>query len=271
VHKVLVLGASGYLGKAIVKEMGKNKELQVYGTYLSHPALESDKMVKVDLGDASKIEEIVETLQPKSIVSCLRGDFEKQLLFHEIIAKYVKNSGGRIYFFSTANVFDNDLKKPHCEEERPNSCTDYGQYKIACENSLLAIGKEQVCILRLPQVWGKESPRMTALLNSLHQNEEITVYPNLFFNTNTDIKIARQLCHIMKHDLKGIFHLAAGDVMSHEAFYNNLMRALNFKGVSVKSNFSEEGYFALLSKREDEFPEGLRVTNQSVNEEMVHG
>jgi dTDP-4-dehydrorhamnose reductase len=119
-------------------------------------------------------------------------------------------------------------------------------------------------ILRIPQVWGKSSARMRELLSSLHNRKDITVYPKLFCNTNTDEMIARQLCYIINNNLKGIFHLASEDVGNYKEFYNELIAGLGFENVRIEENFEEEGYFVLLSKRINEFPRQLRITNKSV-------
>jgi len=141
----------------------------------------------------------VTTLKPQSVISCLRGDYNKQLILHTKIAEYLKETDGRLYFLSTTNVFDNDLSKPHYEDDLPNSCTDYGQYKIECEKKIIETLHDNACILRLPQVWGKDSPRMKHLLKSLTNNEKIVVCPKLFFNTNTDIVIAKNgVCVVME-------------------------------------------------------------------------
>ena len=198
-------------------------------------------------------------LKPQIIISCLRGDFKKQLIVHIKIAEYLKENGGSLYFFSTTNVFDNDLSKPHYEDDLPNSHTDYGQYKIECEKKISEILHDNACILRIPQVWGKSSPRMKELLNSLHSNKDIIVYPKFYCNTNTDVMIARQLCYIINNNLKGIFHLVSKDIINYRDFYKELITGLGFRNARIEENFEEEGYFALLSKRTNEFTEQLSV------------
>jgi dTDP-4-dehydrorhamnose reductase len=264
-HKVLILGGSGLVGKAVISEMNKNREFQTYATYFENPMqLNQYRSFKLNIEDPANICSILNTLKPQSVVSCLRGDYNKQLILHTAVAEYLKQSNGRLYFCSTANVFDNDQSKPHYEENLPSSCTDYGQFKIECENRIIEILHDNVCILRLPQVWGKDSPRMKQLLKALTNKEKIDAYPKLLLNTNTDIMIAKRISYILEHGLKGIFHMAAEDVISHKDFYNELIIGLGFNNAIMEENLEEEGYFALLSNRNNEFPEESRVTNKSV-------
>ncbi|MGF7056422.1 NAD-dependent epimerase/dehydratase family protein [Brassicibacter mesophilus] len=133
-HNVLVLGGSGLVGKAIISEINKNKEFQIYATYFERQLqINQDRNFKLNIEDSANISNILNTIKPQSVVSCLRGDYNEQLILHTKIAEYLNKIGGRLYFFSTTNVFDNDLSRPHYEDDLPYSCTEYGQYKIACE------------------------------------------------------------------------------------------------------------------------------------------
>ncbi|NLZ35316.1 MAG: sugar nucleotide-binding protein [Clostridiales bacterium] len=264
-YKVLVLGGSGFIGKAIIKEMGKYKEFQIYTTYFKSPMpLSQDRSFKLNIEKSANINEILNTLNPQIIISCLRGDFNKQLLLHTKTAEYLKEIGGRLYFLSTANVFDSDLSRPHYEDDLPNSCTHYGKYKIECEKRMVQILNDNAFILRLPQVWGKDSPRMKHILKLLKNNEKVVVYPKLFFNTISDTVVAEKILYIIKHNLKGIFHLTTEDVISHKDFYIKLITGLGFNNAIIEENFEEEGCFALLSKRNNEFSEQLGLENKSV-------
>ncbi|MFU0783298.1 MAG: dTDP-4-dehydrorhamnose reductase [Thermoanaerobacterium thermosaccharolyticum] len=270
-HNILILGGSGLVGTSIINEMNKYDKFQIYSTYFQNPVpLNQDRSFKLNIENPDNISILLNTLKPHSIVSCLRGDFNKQLILHIKVAEYLMENSGTLYFFSTTNVFDNDLSKPHYEDDLPNSHSDYGQYKIACEKRMTEILHDNVCILRLPQVWGKSSPRMNELLNSLHNNKDIVVYPKLFHNTNTDVMIAKQLCYIINNNLNGIFHLVPEDIINYKDFYYELITGLGFKNAKIKNNFDEEGYFALLSKRNNEFPRQLRFTNKSVINYLIN-
>lgn len=98
----------------------------------------------------------------------------------------------------------------------------------------------------------------------------IVVFPNLFFNAVTDAMIAKQLCYIINNNLSGIFHLTCEDIVNYKDFYKDLISNLGFKNPKLKENFEESGYFALLSKRYNEFPNELRCTNASVINYLIN-
>jgi dTDP-4-dehydrorhamnose reductase len=49
-----------------------------------------------------------------------------------------------------------------------------------------------------------------------------------------------------------------------------LIAKLGFNNAKIEENFEEEGYFALLSKRNKEFPAQLRFTNESVINYLIN-
>lgn len=111
---------------------------------------------------------------------------------------------------------------------------------------------------------------MRDLLQSLNINEKILIYPKLYINTNTDLIIAKKVSYKIEYNLKGIFHLVTEDVVNYKDFYNELIIGLGFNNARLVDNFEEEGYFALLSKRGNEFPNELKLTNQSVINYLIN-
>jgi dTDP-4-dehydrorhamnose reductase len=263
--KILILGGSGLIGKSIISEINKCKRFESYSTYFKNSIpLDVVRSLKLNVEDSHSIDGILNILKPEIIISCLRGNYDKQLIVHTKCAEYLKKNDGKLYFCSTTNVFDNDSSKPHYEDDLPNSCTDYGKYKIECEKRIVGILHNNACIIRLPQIWGKDSPRMKQLLKSLISEERVLVYPKLLINTNLDILIAKKISYIIEHKLTGKFHLVAEDVISHKEFYNELTLGLGFNNLRFEESIEEEGYFALLSKRANEFPKELGLTNKEV-------
>ena len=123
-----------------------------------------------------------------------------------------------MYFCSTANVFDLKVSKAHYENEETEAESDYGKFKIRCEKELEKILGSSMVILRLPMIWGKDSPRMKKLLKDINEKNEIEVYSNLYLNNNIDVMLAKQMHHIIENKLEGIFHLGSEDIMTQYDF-----------------------------------------------------
>lgn len=267
--RVLIIGASGLVGKALSKELAADYD--VYGTYHSQENhISGDKILKFDVNDADLIKSILDKVRPNIVISCLRGDFENQLNVHRIVAEYLNKTDGMLYFCSTANVFDNDVSKPHCEEDNTNAISEYGSFKAKTEEMLMEVLKENVCVLRLPMIWGKDSPRLNNLLRQLENNDSVEVYNNLYLNNNTDVMVAKQIRYIMKNDLKGIFHLGTVDIINHKDFICDLVSALGYKVVKLKEEalHGEKQFLALASDRQ-ELPKEFRITNMDIINYLV--
>ena len=127
-NRVLILGASGLVGKALIEELEGNYD--IYGTYHSNGS-SSDKLFRLDMDHMESISSILEELEPGIVISCMRGDFEQQINLHILVANYLRKNGGRLYYCSTANVFDGDVSRPHYEDDETNAESDYGNFKIA--------------------------------------------------------------------------------------------------------------------------------------------
>ena len=135
---ILVLGASGLAGSAMM-EAFQAEGHNVSGTCRTptHTAL-----LPFDLDQPQAIVPLLERVRPDVVVSCLRGEFSRQLEAHRLLAEFLSRHHGTLVYLSTANVFDGDLSRPHYEGDPPRPHSAYGQFKAACETLLQALGRK---------------------------------------------------------------------------------------------------------------------------------
>lgn len=264
--KLLILGASGLVGKALASECAN--DFDVYGTYFySSTNLPIDKQFQLDILHEEKIGEILELIEPDIIVSCLRGDFDVQLAFHRNLAEKLQNRNSILYYFSTANVFDGDLSRHHNEGDIPISESDYGNFKINCEKTLIQLLGKRANIIRIPGIWGKDSPRLNDLKKHLDNAASINVYSNLECNFLLDKHLAIQMRFIMENELSGIFHLGSVDMVKQDAFYIEIANRLIAEKTNIHSALYEDKeethYFGLVSIRDD-LPDSIKSTNKDI-------
>lgn len=217
---VFVLGDSGLVGKAIINQI-KN-EYNVYGA--SRKDLNSNGWTHLSFDlEKDNIVDLLYELKPELIISCTRGEYGAQLKCHEKIIQYAKKYKSKLYYFSTANVFDGDPTTVKYESDRTFSISDYGSFKIKCENMIIKELVDKGIIIRLPMVYGADSLRVNEIKKTIHQNKSLEVYNNLYFTAVWDIDVAKQLKYIIENNLKGIFHLAPKDVVNHLDFYRRFL------------------------------------------------
>jgi dTDP-4-dehydrorhamnose reductase len=265
-EKVLILGASGLVGRALIEEFRDGFDL--YGTYSSTlTSLPEGKQLKLELQQTDKLREMIRSIKPDIVISCLRGEFEHQLKFHKELAMELRESSSRLYYFSTTNVFDGDYSKPHSETDIPIAESDYGNFKIECENMLKEILGERAMMIRIPAIWGKNSPRWNLIKESIKKNIVIDVYSNLVCNNLLDVQLAKQLRFIIINKLKGIFHLVSEDMMTQGQFYEQIINAVAADTSILRYRLFQDRtdiqYFALKSNRED-IPGSLQFNSKEI-------
>lgn len=257
--KILILGASGYTGGCI-KETLSNSFKDVLGTYRTEKLdyLQDTSMIQYELENKEKLVEILEQYNPDVVISCLRGSFKEQIKVHKIVVQFLKENHGKIVYLSSANVFDGVLQKAHYEEETPKADTEYGAFKIECETLILRELGENAIIIRPPEIWGENCPRLVNILEKRKTNTPIQTYENLYINYSTNVQIAEWIVYILKHNLKGIFHIGTKDICEYREFHEKLIEALQLKGVTYQSERCENKIIQAVLPRRKEIPESMQ-------------
>jgi len=268
-HSILILGGSGFLGGAIYKELcAYFKTFATYNT--SNTQLEKNHHFFQYNFEEDDIYEILDIVKPTVIISALRGDFSKQVLLHQHLAEYVYQHKIRLLFLSSANVFDAYSKYPSYEQDKTLSNSIYGHFKIKIENMLLRLPKKQVAILRLPMVFGNQSPRIQELIAFVKENEPIEIFPNLIMNVASDSKITQQIHYIINRNKYGVFHLGSTDLVHHDDFIKEFVHSLELK---TKAHYkrvyttNNDRYLAVLPKY-NTLPKHLQLLSQDLLKEL---
>jgi len=264
-HKILIIGASGFLGGAIYKELCPY--FNTFGTYnLNHKTYEKNQHFFQYNIEEDDIYEILELVRPTIIVSALRGDFSKQVLMHQHLAEYVFSNQIKLLFLSSANVFDAYSKYPSYENDKTYSNSIYGHFKIKIENMLLRMPKQQMAILRLPMVFGAQSPRVQDIVQNINSNEPIEIFPNLIMNVTNDSKLTQQIHYIINRNKCGIFHLGSNDLVHHDDFIKEIVKSLNIKKHPIFKQVyttNDDRYLAVLPKA-NKLPKHLQLLSQDI-------
>jgi len=264
-HRILILGVSGFLGHAIYKELCPY--FKTYGTYSTpRPVLEKNHQFFHFNFEEDDIYEILDIVKPTIIISALRGDFSKQVMLHQHIAEYLLAVNAKLIFLSSANVFDAYSKYPSYEEDKTLSHSIYGHFKIKIENMLMRLPKKQVAIIRLPMVFGPQSPRINEILQLITLNEAIEVFPNLIMNVTSNDKLTQQIHYIINRKKTGVFHLGSNDLVHHDDFIKEIIERLQPKHqVKYKQVFTtnNERYLAVLPKY-NTLPKHLQLVSDDI-------
>lgn len=263
-HRILILGASGFIGNAIYNELCPY--FKTFGTYnLKTELFKNNKHFFQYNMEEDDIFEILDMVKPTIIISSLRGDFNSQQIIHQHVVDYLKLNSTKIIFLSSANVFDAYSKFPSYEFDKTLSNSIYGHFKIKIENMLLRLPKKQVVIVRLPIVLGSQSPRIKDIKQNIENKTVVEIFPNTIMNVTTALKITQQIHYIINRNKHGIFHLGSTDLVHHDEFIKRITNILTFKTVKYKHVFTtnQDRYLAVLPKF-NKLPKHLQITSTEV-------
>ncbi|MEO5788135.1 sugar nucleotide-binding protein [Gelidibacter sp.] len=267
-HRILILGASGFIGNALYKELGPY--FNTFGTYhIANKMYENNQHFFQYRVEEDDVFEILEIVKPSIIISCLRGEFHAQVIAHQHMAEYVAAHNCKIIFFSSANVFDAYSKYPSYEDDKTLSESIYGHFKIKIENMFLRLRKSKVVIVRLPMVFGTQSPRLKEIKQHIQEKLPIELFPNLIMNVTTDFKMTQQIHYIINRNKDGIFHLGSSDLVHHDDFIKEMVALMTSNQVHFKQVYTtnDDRYLAVLPKT-NKLPKHLQISSAELLEEL---
>ena len=104
-ERILILGASGFIGNALYKELCSY--FDTHGTYFTDKEFfsQNKQFHQYDL-NTENIDILLHNLKPTYIISAIRGNFDSQVAAHFSIINYIMHHECKLIFLSSANVFD---------------------------------------------------------------------------------------------------------------------------------------------------------------------
>jgi S-adenosylmethionine synthetase len=172
VPRVLVLGASGMLGRSLVRELGRfPADWVVLGTGNSR-AGQQQQLRRLDVLDEGAVEGLLAEFTPAVVVNCVAErdpdaaarDPERtrqlNMRMPERLAKLCAASGTMFVHLSTDYVFDGGVHTgelpPYGVEAPTHPLNFYGETKRDAETVLLAVPGAKALILRVPVLYAAD-------------------------------------------------------------------------------------------------------------------
>ena len=147
--RVLVIGASGFIGRYVMRRLGASPEHEVAGTFGSQPPVDDgNAWHQVELTDTSAVERLFEHTRPEAVVhlaaiadiGAAERDPERATAINvaatSTIARLCEQHGAHLIFVSTECVFDGE-RGFYREDETPRPTTHYGRTKWEAEQEVV--------------------------------------------------------------------------------------------------------------------------------------
>lgn len=230
--RILVTGASGYLGMALMRLIGARRpEWDVHATFFSIvPSDDMSNAHHLDLRDAQSVARAFDRAQPALVfhtAALNAGDaqtmYDTNARGSGYIAQHAVEHNARLVHLSSDVIFDG-TRGNYTEDDLPNPITPYAVSKADAEKNVLASGANAV-LARTSLIYGFKplDPRTRAVLRG--------EMPRLF----TDERrcpiwvdnLGAALLEIAEMDYYGVLNVAGTQALSRYDFGVKLMRALN--------------------------------------------
>ncbi|HKT88442.1 MAG TPA: dTDP-4-dehydrorhamnose reductase [Candidatus Sulfotelmatobacter sp.] len=204
--RVLIFGATGLLGKALVREWGGDEV-----TGLSSR--------DVDIRDGSQVQRTVSAIRPDWIVlsaayTDVDGCESKPELVFSVnrdgpvhVAKAAKEVGAKLLFLSSDYVFDGQKTSPYETDDRRNPQSVYGRSKAEAEVGLLETLPE-CCIARTSWLFGSGGKCFPdTILKIAASRPALDVVDDQRGSPTYSVDLARAIVQLCRKNAHGIVHV----------------------------------------------------------------
>lgn len=251
--KVLLTGASGFLGKYILDELkfleysidtiGRNTNSAIVADISKTlPVLNENYNMVIHV--AGKAHLVPKTIEEEQEFYNVNLEGTKNLI------NAFKHNPDYFVFISTVSVYGLDSGQDITEKATLNSLEPYGKSKILAEEAVSNWGKEKnikITILRLPLIFGKNPPgNLNAMINAIKKKYYFNVGNG---NTRKSMVLAKDVAKFIPIIAKkgGIYNLTDGhnpsfkELSSIIANHYNIKPpiALNYYIVLIMANVGE--------------------------------
>ncbi|GIU02986.1 dTDP-4-dehydrorhamnose reductase family protein [Shewanella morhuae] len=227
--KVMVTGATGLLGRAVVKQL-KLAGHEVVATGFNRA---SERVYKLDLTAPTDVEAFIARELPQVIVHCAaerRPDVSEQhpqaalalnLTASQMLAMAAKANNAWLIYISTDYVFDGTVPK-YAEDAATHPVNFYGESKLKGEEIVLNTSSD-FAVLRLPILYGQveqlSESAVLVLVHSLIERRSHAVDHWAIRSPTSTADIAHAIDKmIAKHIdcslVQGIYHFSAAEAMT---------------------------------------------------------
>ena len=223
-NRLLIIGASGFIGQHLLQRLQSSPEHEVRGTYLTAmPQTQGCSWHQVDVTDPEQLGAVFRLTQPEMVVhlaamsdvnQCQRTPqraSEINVRGTEHIAKLCALYQAKLLFLSTEYVFSGD-QGYYREDDAPQPTTHYGQTKWEAEQAV-AREAEQWSILRTSLVYGwpmaaNRSNLVTRLLDSLRSGRPFHGYTDMYRSPVYVEDVVEGIIKLAQGDYSGVHHVA---------------------------------------------------------------
>jgi dTDP-4-dehydrorhamnose reductase len=227
--RVLVTGARGRLGSAIVREFSRDADVRPL-----------DRQT-LDITDASAVARTVEQIHPDVIINCaafndVDGAQDRVVealgvnaLAVLVLSQAAQGIGCRLIHYSTDFVFDGEADAPYTEADLPSPRSSYGLSKLLGE--WFALEGVRPYVLRVESLFGYAAERrgsFDAILANVRQGLEVPVFVDRTVSPSYTVDVARATRALIERDVTpGLYHCVNSGAVTWKGIAEEVARLLD--------------------------------------------
>jgi CDP-6-deoxy-D-xylo-4-hexulose-3-dehydrase len=225
---VLLLGASGFIGGALVRVLERG-DVTVVPAHHSRAVPDG---IRVDVRDPGSVRAAFDSAKPKVVVWCVGGSGDEDTLralevggLRHVVAA-ARGAGARIVHVSSDEVFDG-AAGPYREDATPQPITPAGRVKLEAERLVLAeVGG---LVVRTSSVfgWDRASTNLAMLVwTRLSAGEALGVASDRWCSPTLVEALAETTLRLVQEGARGIVNVTGADRMTRADLARALARAM---------------------------------------------
>ena len=229
--RVLILGASGMIGSAMMRVLSEKKDWQVFGSirdgslrYLFSDEISKHLIGGINVEDFDSLVGILDKVQPDLVVNCvglIKHKSEADDLLDSVainalmphrLAKLCKLIGARLIHLSTDCVFSGD-KGNYSEDDFSDARDIYGRTKVLGE-----LNYPHTITLRTSFIGHELITKFSLLDWFLSQENRCNGYAHAIFSGLPTIVFAEMIRDVLipKPELTGLYHVGAKPISKYD-------------------------------------------------------
>ena len=266
--RILVTGAEGQLGKAIIRELlGKKQDFDfklmltvlneaswnsLY-SFMQENGLSDERaeITALDITDYYLVKSALGNFMPDTVINCVAYTAVDDCEEHEEEARLVNETGAKnlalvakeldasLVHISTDYVFDGNGTKPYIEEDIVSPVSAYGRTK--------ALGEKVVCesldkyfLVRTAWLYGEGKNFVKTMLALSEKNKTLRVVSDQTGSPTSAAELARFIIYLIRTDKYGIWHGVCDGSTSWYEFTKEIMKLSGKSETEVLPIKSEE-------------------------------
>jgi len=231
----MVVGGTGLVGNALVREWLRRGAAVTAATYHCHP---SPDFQQLDMQDEAAVRRMIKEARPGVVAVPAANPHVDYCQLHPEetrrvnvdgtlnVARACRDAGVPMVFFSSDYVFDG-RREAYTEEDAPCPLNEYGRQKAEAEAGVLAASPRNL-VIRTSGAYGWQWEPKNFVLQiraKLAAREPMKVAADLSYNPTAADNLAEIVADLCAAQAGGIYHVVGGERIGRHAFAVKVAKA----------------------------------------------